>query len=106
MATAAALGTAMERLAATVIAGRYQLTVPPEVRRLYQLQEGDILEWHFDRDHGMLTIMPKRAQLITPQVEAEMREVREQRALQKQQSRGAQLASTKLRENEATKKVG
>ena len=42
------------------IAGKFQITVPPEVRNLYGLQEGDLLEFKFDERSGMLMVEPKR----------------------------------------------
>jgi bifunctional DNA-binding transcriptional regulator/antitoxin component of YhaV-PrlF toxin-antitoxin module len=74
----------MEKPIPTMIVGKFQVTVPPDVRKLYQLREGDILEWHFDQANGRLTIVPKRAELITPQIENEMREIKQQRARDKQ----------------------
>jgi bifunctional DNA-binding transcriptional regulator/antitoxin component of YhaV-PrlF toxin-antitoxin module len=52
----------------TKILGRYQVTVPPEIRTLYGLVEGDLLEWNIDPTSSAITIVPKRAQLLTPAV--------------------------------------
>jgi bifunctional DNA-binding transcriptional regulator/antitoxin component of YhaV-PrlF toxin-antitoxin module len=48
------------------IAAKFQLTVPVEVRNLYDLREGDLLEWKFDEASGQLMVEPKRAALLSP----------------------------------------
>jgi len=48
------------------VVNRYQTTIPREVRELYDLREGDILEWHYDRHSQVLSVTPKRAQLLAP----------------------------------------
>ena len=53
----------------TKIAGKFQVTVPPEIRSLFALREGDLLEWSFDPKTSLLVVTPKRAQLITAQLE-------------------------------------
>jgi bifunctional DNA-binding transcriptional regulator/antitoxin component of YhaV-PrlF toxin-antitoxin module len=52
----------------TRIVGKYQTTVPPEIREIYNLQVGDLLEWTFDKASGEIHLIAKRAQLITPRV--------------------------------------
>ena len=52
----------------TRITNKFQITIPPEVRSLFDLREGDLFEWSFDPATSRLVISPKRAQLITPQL--------------------------------------
>jgi bifunctional DNA-binding transcriptional regulator/antitoxin component of YhaV-PrlF toxin-antitoxin module len=52
----------------TRIVGKFQVTVPPEVREIFGLLEGDLLEWTFDEASGQIRLIAKRAQLITPRV--------------------------------------
>jgi len=56
----------------TRIAAKFQVTVPPEVRQLFDLKEGDLFDWSFNRATSQLVITPKRAQLITPVLQQEM----------------------------------
>jgi AbrB family looped-hinge helix DNA binding protein len=51
----------------TRIVGKFQVTVPPEIREIFGLQEGDLLEWIFDEASQQIRLIAKRAQLITPQ---------------------------------------
>ena len=64
----------------TKIAGKFQVTVPVEIRDEFGLQEGDLLEWNLDRETSALIILPKRAQLITPRIREQVRELRARRA--------------------------
>ncbi len=64
----------------TKITGKFQITIPPEIREIYELKEGDLFEWDFNPQTSQLVLLPKRAQLITPQVEKEISEVRAHRA--------------------------
>jgi AbrB family looped-hinge helix DNA binding protein len=64
----------------TKVAGKFQVTVPPEVRALFDLREGDLLEWSFDPSDSRLTLTPKRAQLLTVQVKDKIAESRRNRA--------------------------
>ena len=52
----------------TRIVGKFQVTVPPEIREIFDLQQGDLLEWSFDQTTGEIRLTAKRAQLITPRV--------------------------------------
>ena len=52
----------------TRIVSKFQVTVPPEIREIFDLQEGDLLEWDFDAATGEMRLIAKRAQLITPRV--------------------------------------
>lgn len=52
----------------TRIVGKFQVTVPPEIREIFDLQQGDLLEWTFDEATSEIRITAKRAQLITPRV--------------------------------------
>ena len=58
----------MPKSALTKIAGKFQVTVPPEVRSSFGLKEGDLLEWTLEDKTAAVSIVPKRAQLITPLV--------------------------------------
>ena len=58
----------MERAITTRIVGKFQTTVPPEIRDIYDLREGDLLDWRFDQASGEVRVIAKRAQMITPQV--------------------------------------
>lgn len=53
---------------ATRIVGKFQVTVPPEIREIFDLQLGDLLEWNFDQATGEIRLTAKRAQLITPRL--------------------------------------
>jgi bifunctional DNA-binding transcriptional regulator/antitoxin component of YhaV-PrlF toxin-antitoxin module len=52
----------------TRIVGKFQVTVPPEVREIFGLLEGDLLEWTFYEASSQIRLIAKRAQLITPRV--------------------------------------
>jgi bifunctional DNA-binding transcriptional regulator/antitoxin component of YhaV-PrlF toxin-antitoxin module len=73
----------------TKIIGKFQITVPPEIREIYGLLEGDLLEWNFNAQTSQLVICPKRAQLLTPQVEKEIFETKARRAKEKQRPQAA-----------------
>ncbi len=64
----------------TKSAGKFQITVPIEIRTLFGLEEGDLFEWHFDRNSEQLTLIPKRAQLITPRAQQYLNQVRARNA--------------------------
>lgn len=68
----------------TRITNKFQTTVPPELRDRYGLREGDFIEWRFDRSRSELILALKRAHLITPEVEADLNELKESRAKEKQ----------------------
>jgi bifunctional DNA-binding transcriptional regulator/antitoxin component of YhaV-PrlF toxin-antitoxin module len=51
----------------TRIVGKFQTTVPPEIREIFGLEEGDLLEWTFDEASQEIRLIAKRPQLITPQ---------------------------------------
>jgi len=70
----------MTRPVTTKIAGKFQVTVPVEIRDVFGLKEGDLLEWNFDPEKSSLVVLPKRAQLITPQIKRQVRELRARRA--------------------------
>ncbi len=63
----------------TKIGGKFLVTIPPEIRNLYELQVGDLLEWSFDRQTAQLVIRPKRAQPLTPKVEREIADIKAER---------------------------
>jgi AbrB family looped-hinge helix DNA binding protein len=50
----------------TKVLAKFQLTIPQEIRTAFGLVEGDLLEWNMDSSTGIITIIPKRAQLLTP----------------------------------------
>ncbi|HTC35814.1 MAG TPA: AbrB/MazE/SpoVT family DNA-binding domain-containing protein [Bryobacteraceae bacterium] len=52
----------------TKIVGKFQVTVPPEIREIFDLKEGDLLEWSFDEATAQIRVIAKRAQLITPRL--------------------------------------
>jgi len=52
----------------TRIVSKFQTTVPPEIRDIYELQEGDLLEWHFDEQSGEIRVVAMRPQSITPRM--------------------------------------
>jgi len=64
----------------TKIAGKFQVTVPPEIRELFDLQEGDLLQWDFDEPSSQILLAPKRAQLITPVIRRLVGDARTERA--------------------------
>lgn len=70
----------------TKIVGKFQTTIPVEIREIYGLREGDLIEWIFDSAAGELRLAPKRAQLITPLVREKMESVRARRAQAREQA--------------------
>ena len=81
------------------IAAKFQVTVPPEVRNLYDLQEGDLLEWKFDNESGVLTVEPKRAALLSPVLDRAIAAAKKRRSEQRQvmATRSEQKLSTSTR---------
>ncbi|MGB9489651.1 MAG: AbrB/MazE/SpoVT family DNA-binding domain-containing protein [Terriglobales bacterium] len=69
----------MQNAILTRIASKFQVTVPPEIREIFDLHEGDLFQWVFDAKDAKLYLIPKRAQLITPLTEAAIRESRARR---------------------------
>lgn len=67
--------TAAVRPVLTKIAGKYQITIPPSFRKLFDLQEGDLFEWSFEEKSSAIKLTPKRAQLITPRIKELMDQV-------------------------------
>ena len=64
----------------TRVVAKFQVTVPPEIREIFGLQEGDLLEWNYDDASQEIRLIAKRAQLITPhamEVVNKSREARE-----------------------------
>jgi AbrB family looped-hinge helix DNA binding protein len=59
----------------TRIVGKFQVTVPPEIREIFGLKIGDLLEWTLDKKSGEIHLIAKRAQLITPRIEALSRSI-------------------------------
>ena len=70
----------MFRPVMTKIVGKFQVTVPPEIRELFDLQEGDLLQWDFDEPRTQIILAPKRAQLISPSVRKLVGDARAERA--------------------------
>ena len=68
MATKNAVPAARLRPLKTTIVGKFQITVPLEIREMFDLQEGDVFEWNFDEDTGRISLLPMRPQLLTPRV--------------------------------------
>jgi bifunctional DNA-binding transcriptional regulator/antitoxin component of YhaV-PrlF toxin-antitoxin module len=64
----------------TRIAGTFQATVPPEMREIFELQEGDLLQWDFDEANARILLLPKRAQVLTPVMRKAIDEVRAERS--------------------------
>lgn len=52
--------------ATTKIVGKFQVTVPPEFRELFDLREGDLFQWSFDERNSEIRLVPQRPQSITP----------------------------------------
>ncbi len=65
------------------IAAKFQVTVPVEVRNLYDLREGDLLEWTFDGERKQLTVEPKRAALLSPALDQFVATAKQSRASRK-----------------------
>lgn len=78
--------TCVMKPAMAKIASKFQVTVPPEVRNLYGLQEGDLLEWKFDQDSRVLIVEPKRATLLSPVVDSTIAAARKRRSEQRQKT--------------------
>lgn len=80
----------MEKEVMTRIAEKYQVTVPPEFRDLYDLRVGDLFHWRYDEGSQEIRLIPKRAQLLSPQVRSFVGERRaaweQKRAAQKQET--------------------
>ena len=70
----------MERPVTTRILGKFQVTVPPEIRNIFDLQEGDLLDWKFDEGSGEIRVIAKRARLLTPRVMELVEKSRKERA--------------------------
>jgi AbrB family looped-hinge helix DNA binding protein len=85
--------TRPDQLAVTKIVGKFQVTVPSEVRGLFDLREGDLLEWSFNKDLSILVVTPKRAQVLTPQLSDQIEESRNKR-IAKKQAEEARVATT------------
>lgn len=71
-AAAPTASRAVSRSVVSRIASKWQVTVPVEVRELFGMQEGDFFEWEFDAETQRLFVVPKRAQLLTPQIRERM----------------------------------
>ena len=69
------------------IAAKFQITVPVEVRNLYGLEEGDLLEFRFDDRSSQLTIEPKRAALLSPRLDERVAAAKQRRADRKRSLR-------------------
>jgi bifunctional DNA-binding transcriptional regulator/antitoxin component of YhaV-PrlF toxin-antitoxin module len=78
----------MQKLGISRLAARGQVTVASDVRNRYGLQEHDILEWvvvpagevasKFPADSELLLAIPKRAQVLSPQIVRELLETRDE----------------------------
>jgi AbrB family looped-hinge helix DNA binding protein len=79
----------------TRVVGKFQVTVPPEIREIFGLQEGDLLEWKFDEASNEIRLVAKRAQLITPQAQELANKSRDARRGGSGLSRGAAVAGTR-----------
>ena len=64
----------------TRIVSKFQVTVPPEFREIFGLKIGDLLEWTLDKKSGEIHLVAKRAQLITPRIEALSRSIEARRS--------------------------
>jgi bifunctional DNA-binding transcriptional regulator/antitoxin component of YhaV-PrlF toxin-antitoxin module len=71
----------MERPVTTRILGKFQVTVPPEIRNIFDLQEGDLLDWKFDEQSGEIRVVAKRARVLTPRVMELVEKSRKERAI-------------------------
>lgn len=79
----------------TKIAARFQVTVPPQIRDVFGLQEGDLFQWVFDPPTGHLRLIPKRAQLITPLTRTAIAESRVRRSEEKEAALKGAVAASK-----------
>ena len=70
----------MFRPIVTKIVAKFQVTVPPEIRNLFDLREGDLLQWDFDESSSQIVLLPKRAQLLSPIVRKLVGEDRAEKA--------------------------
>ena len=71
---------------AAKIAAKFQLTVPVEVRDLYGLREGDLLDFKFDEESKQLIVEPKRAALLSPVLDQRVAAAKKRRADVKRRS--------------------
>jgi bifunctional DNA-binding transcriptional regulator/antitoxin component of YhaV-PrlF toxin-antitoxin module len=74
----ASRGASVEGFGVTRILKDYQVAIPEAIQKLFDLKEGDCFEWGFDKDTSRLQIVPKRAQLITPEVIAAISKSRQE----------------------------
>lgn len=88
-------GASRSPLGVTNVVSKFQITIPVEVRRLYGLEEGDSIEWIFDRETRELVLVPKRPQLITPFVTEVMNEAKARRERDKQQAEKVNLQTAR-----------
>jgi bifunctional DNA-binding transcriptional regulator/antitoxin component of YhaV-PrlF toxin-antitoxin module len=56
----------------TQIVARFQVTVPVEVRKAFDLKPGDLLAWNVDSKAGTITVTAMRPQMLSPRIEAEI----------------------------------
>jgi bifunctional DNA-binding transcriptional regulator/antitoxin component of YhaV-PrlF toxin-antitoxin module len=69
--------------ATTRIVSKFQVTVPPEIRQIFDLREGDLFEWDFDAATNEIRVIAKRAEMITPQIRELEEQVKSRRAAER-----------------------
>jgi bifunctional DNA-binding transcriptional regulator/antitoxin component of YhaV-PrlF toxin-antitoxin module len=68
------------------IVTKYQTTVPPEVREVFDLKEGDLLEWTLDRVSLNLIVIPMRPQHLASLLEEDLKDGEEADVLKAEES--------------------
>lgn len=84
----------------TKIVAKFQVTVPPEIRDLFDLHEGDLLQWNFDEASSQIILQPKRATLLSPVVRRLVGEARGEKS-----QKPAALAEAEAATAEPVKRV-
>jgi AbrB family looped-hinge helix DNA binding protein len=79
----------------TKIVAKFQVTVPPEIRKLFDLREGDLLQWDFDEASSQIVLQPKRATLLSPVVRRLVNEARAGEN-EKKEDAAAKIAAKKV----------
>jgi hypothetical protein len=64
------------------------------LRYLYDLREGDLLEWKFDGESQQLIVEPKRAALLSPMLDRRVADAKQRRANAKEQAKGKKVRTS------------
>jgi bifunctional DNA-binding transcriptional regulator/antitoxin component of YhaV-PrlF toxin-antitoxin module len=95
----------MEHSITTRIAGKFLVAVPQEIRAIYDLCEGDLFEWLIDSETAAIRLVPKRAQLLAPQVSAKAAKIRETKRKILEEETEGKLLKEKLSSQQETQEM-